>query len=203
MYSAESNESEGRLLPASACGIVEDFIVAHQWQWRELLQVPPCSLQYGRLVMAGLSPLGVFSTGVCPDDDACAGLIQFNGMLGDASKVRYQFLQLNVLFCKLYYGYSLDKDGKVDFIRKSPVVCAAEVNALFNSFLMYGKRILDFMDYSLSTYYPGEHEYRYWRLQSERLYDNSLDYAFCYDFRNVVEHEGIGISVVNVDEKSV
>lgn len=202
MSAAKPNGNEDQLLFSARCGTVDDFIVVHQWQWRELLQVAPSSLQYGQLVMSGLSPLRVFSTEASPDEGTCARLAHVNGMLGDASKLRYQFLQFNVLFCKLYYGCNLDVDGKVDFSRCSPVVCAAEVNALFNSFLMYGKRILDFMDYSLKLYYPDEHEYNYWRLQSRKLYDNSLDYAFCYDFRNVVEHEGIGISIVNIDERT-
>lgn len=177
---------------------IKDFFVVPPWQWK----VDQSNhYTYGVLKSTRYTPLTVSDTEEVPSSDSLYGFTTFCSLFGHSSQVGAQYSQFTISKRMLLAKHDFSVDGNVSFVGTNPSALYAEILFLFNSFLIAGKRAIELMESTLNNHY-SKRSYSAWRQLASMLYDENLDYAFCYDFRNCIEHEAALISIVNIDEQS-
>lgn len=178
--------------------IIIDFFDAHPWQWERVTENDIESMTYGYLhIQDGVIPLCVEDYKLCVEKEISA-IVGYCATYGYKCKVSMQLGQFECCLRSLLVDYDFETDGSVSFAGSSPAALNTKINTLFSSILVLGKRVVDLMDHYFKKR-GGVSGIEDWNRIRRSCYDNSVVYAFCYDYRNCLEHESSLISIVNVD----
>lgn len=177
------------------------FCAMNDRSWRSLDSASIRDTHYGILHTIDCNPCLVEVTGKRVDLTDIVAIREGMKYLGECEKIQEAYLEFVTNIRLLLTSFDFSEEGKAALLFLENIPSPFAANAMFKNIVLSGRRLIDGMEGSIKRTFGGESEqYNEWRACAERFYGESVSYAFCYDVRNCIEHDGVlFVSTVNID----
>lgn len=173
----------------------------NDWSWCSLDRASIGDARYGTLHTIDCNPCLVEVSGKRVDLSDIVAIKEGMKYLGECEKIQEAYLEFATNIRLLLTSFDFSEEGKAVLLFLENIPSSFAANAMFKNIVLSGRRLIDSMENSIKHTFGSESEqYDEWRASAERFYGESLSYAFCYDVRNCIEHDGVlFVSTVNID----